>query len=69
MKGVRLHDLRHAWVTMQIGAGSDYATVSKAAGHATPGFTMKVYAHPNASMAAPLASAAEEALGVALGTL
>lgn len=54
---------------MQIGAGSDYATVSKAAGHATPGFTMKVYAHPNASMAAPLASAAEEALGVALGTL
>lgn len=66
VKGVRLHDLRHAWVTMQIGAGSDYATVSKAAGHATPGFTMKVYAHPNAAMAAPLATAAEDALGAAL---
>ncbi|MDP9223662.1 MAG: site-specific integrase [Actinomycetota bacterium] len=69
VKGVRLHDLRHAWVTMQIGAGSDYATVSKAAGHATPGFTMRVYAHPNAAMAAPLATAAEDALGDALGGL
>lgn len=69
VKGVRLHDLRHAWVTLQIAAGTDYATVSKAAGHATPGFTMKVYAHPNAAMAAPLAAAAEDALGDALGGL
>jgi integrase len=67
--GVRLHDLRHAWATMQVGAGVDIATVSQAIGHSTPGFTMAAYIHPNEEMTAPLATAAETALGEALGKL
>ena len=42
---VRIHDLRHSWVTHQMEAGADAAWVSKAAGHATVGFTIDVYTH------------------------
>ena len=51
---------------MQIAAGNDYATVSKALGHATVAFTLDTYTHPDAKMAAPLADAAEAALGTSL---
>lgn len=64
--GVRLHDLRHAWATAMIGAGQNAAAVSEALGHATVGFTLTTYVHSGAEMGAPLAAAAEEALGDAL---
>ena len=50
-----------------IGAGQNAAAVSEALGHATVGFTLTTYVHSGAEMGAPLAAAAEEALGDALG--
>jgi integrase len=65
VKGVRLHDLRHAYGTT--GAKTiDPATLSVLLGHSTPSFTMKTYVHPNAAMTAPMADAIEKALGEAL---
>ena len=59
---VRLHDLRHAYATA--GAKTiDPATLSMILGHATPGFTMRVYCHPDAQTAAPIADVMETALG------
>jgi integrase len=67
--GVRLHDLRHAWATMQVGAGVDVATVSQAIGHSTRDAPWPSTSNPNEEMTAPLASTADTALGDAPGTL
>lgn len=64
---IRLHDLRHAWATRMISAGQSAAAVGRALGHSTVGFTLSTYVHPDAEMGAPLAAAAEEALGDVLG--
>ncbi|MBE3589963.1 MAG: site-specific integrase [Firmicutes bacterium] len=45
LDGVRFHDLRHTWVTLSLIAGGDPLTVSREAGHASPGFTLDVYGH------------------------
>jgi integrase len=66
--GVRLHDLRHHYGTIMMGAGVDIVTVSRALGHAST-VLMNVYTHPTEEMAAPLARTAEDALGKALGQL
>jgi integrase len=42
---IRVHDLRHTRITTQLLAGVPVGYVSKQAGHATPGFTLKTYDH------------------------
>jgi integrase len=42
---VRLHDLRHAAVTIQLAAGVPLAIVSEVAGHASVSFTDSRYGH------------------------
>jgi integrase len=44
VKGVRLHDLRHAFAVMSLSAGEHYMTVSKMLGHASYVTTLTVYA-------------------------
>lgn len=63
---IRLHDLRHGWATRMISAGQSAAAVGRALGHSTIGFTLSVYVHPDAEMGAPLAAAAEDAIGATL---
>lgn len=58
---VRLHDLRHAFATMLLGQGIHPAIASAILGHATPGFTMRVYQHVIEGMELPAAQAIEEA--------
>ena len=45
MPEVRLHDLRHAWVSDLLAKGVPPLDVSRAAGHATSSFTMDRYGH------------------------
>ena len=42
---VRLHDLRHTWASLALGAGVNPKIVSERLGHATVGFTLDVYSH------------------------
>ncbi len=44
LDGVRAHDLRHSFVSNLLAHG-DLATVSRAAGHANPRITAKLYSH------------------------
>jgi integrase len=67
VEGVRLHDLRHAWATMQVAAGVDVTTISRALGHSTVSFTLDVYTHPDDAAASKLAVQAEAAYGGSLG--
>ena len=39
------HRLRHSYATIAIELGDDVKTVQKTLGHATEGFTLKVYTH------------------------
>jgi integrase len=45
IKGVRLHDLRHAMVTRALSAGVDVRTVAGRAGHAQASMTLNRYGH------------------------
>lgn len=47
---VRFHELRHAYASLALQGGDDIRTVQENLGHATPEFTMKVYAHANQTM-------------------
>ena len=47
---VRFHELRHAYASLALQGGDDIKTVQENLGHATPEFTMKVYAHANQTM-------------------
>ena len=47
---VRFHELRHAYVSLALQGGDDIKTVQENLGHATPEFTMKVYAYVNQTM-------------------
>ena len=42
---LRLHDLRHTWVTLSLEAGTPMHDVSKLAGHSSVAFTHRVYGH------------------------
>lgn len=44
-KGVRLHDLRHTFATIQLDSGVDYREVSEWLGHASYTITLNTYAH------------------------
>jgi len=45
LQDIRVHDLRHTFVSMCIAAGMDAARVAEIIGHTDPSFTYKVYAH------------------------
>jgi integrase len=45
LRQVRFHDLRHAFASNLLGAGTDIVTVSKALGHANVHITLTTYAH------------------------
>jgi integrase len=42
---VRLHDVRHAYVTALLRAGVDLKVVSQRVGHASPTVTLSIYQH------------------------
>ncbi len=56
----RLHDLRHAFATMLLGKGVHPAIASSILGHASPGFTMRVYQHVVEGMDVPAADAIQQ---------
>jgi len=41
----RLHDLRHSSASLLLASGADIRLISARLGHASPGFTLSVYAH------------------------
>ena len=62
LDGVRLHDLRHGFASMLVGAGTNVRVVSDLLGHATVGFTL-VYTHPREEDAAAAIAEAERLIG------
>jgi integrase len=59
LHGVRLHDLRHAFASMLVSAGTNVRVVSDLLGDATVGFTLSVYTHPSEQEAAAAVAEAE----------
>ncbi len=47
MEGVRVHDLRHAYLTLLQESGVPVAVAQNLAGHATSDMTLDVYTHPH----------------------
>lgn len=64
--GVRLHNLRHAFATLQMRAGTNARVVSDLLGHATVAFTLMAYSHPDAAMADGAMTAVDAVLGDAI---
>ena len=63
LESVRLHDLRHAFATMLIDAGTSARVVSDLLGHATVAFTLQTYVHPDEQTAAAAIDRAERLIG------
>jgi integrase len=63
---VRLHDLRHSFASVALGAGVDLKTVSSALGHSTISTTADIYAHVTDSLMRDAAEKIDGALGRAL---
>lgn len=57
---LRVHDLRHTYVTLLLAATNDYKTVSESVGHSTPQFTMQRYQHVTREMQSRCAEVASE---------
>lgn len=47
MEGVRVHDLRHAYLTLLQESGAPVAVAQALAGHTTSEMTLEVYTHPS----------------------
>lgn len=62
-KGVRLHDMRHAFATMLLTSGVHPKIASEALGHSTVGITLDTYSHVLPNMQAEAAAAIQEVLG------
>ncbi len=45
VQGLRTHDLRHAYISWALAAGSDPKAVQESAGHASGAMTIDVYGH------------------------
>ena len=45
MPTLRLHGLRHTWVSLLLASGVPLAIVSKMAGHSSVGVTVDLYGH------------------------
>lgn len=65
LKGVRFHDLRHAFATALLLKGVHPKVASEVLGHASTGFTMDVYQHLLPSMADEAAKAIQDSFGTA----
>lgn len=65
--GLRLHDLRHAYATLQIAKGTDAKLVADLLGHATVAFTLQTYVHPDEEARTAAAETVERLLGPAVG--
>ncbi|MDQ3104651.1 MAG: site-specific integrase [Actinomycetota bacterium] len=63
---IRLHDLRHGWATMALGAGVHPKVVQERLGHANIGITLDVYSHVTAGLHD---DAAEKVAGLVFGPL
>ena len=61
---LRVHDLRHTFAALALEAGVDVRTVQGMLGHATPEFTLRVYAYVNDHMRKTAAMKIEAAIGV-----
>jgi len=64
---LRVHDLRHAFVTNALEADVDLATVSRAAGHQSVRITADVYNHATNRADRKVANALDEAFSRAVG--
>jgi integrase len=63
VEGVRLHDLRHAYLTRLARSGLHPVETSAIAGHSSPAFTMSVYQHVDQESLERTRSAVEEVFG------
>jgi integrase len=63
-KGLRLHDLRHAYASTLLRHGVHPKIVSEALGHASAAFTMDVYQHITPTLQRAAADAIEAELGL-----
>lgn len=63
LDGVRLHDLRHAFASMLVGAGTNPRVVSDLLGHSTISFTLQTYVHSDEKAAAVAIDEADRLLG------
>jgi integrase len=61
---IRLHDLRHTWATLALGAGVPVKVVSERLGHKTTAITSDVYSHVTPTMQT---DAAERVAGLIFG--
>ena len=64
IKPLRVHDLRHIFAAFALEAGVDVRTVQGLLGHATPEFTLRVYAYVNDHMKKTAAKKIEVAIGL-----
>jgi integrase len=62
LEGVRLHDLRHGFASLLVGAGTNPRVVSDLLGHGSIAFTLAVYTHPSEDAAAAAIDEAERLL-------
>jgi integrase len=65
--GVRLHDVRHGLASLLVAAGTNPRIVSDLLGHATVGFTLQAYVHPDDDASAAVSAQTERLLGPAIG--
>lgn len=60
---MRLHDLRHSWVSRMLAHGASLDDVKRLAGHSSIAVTSDVYGHLVSESAARVAAALDEAVG------
>jgi integrase len=60
---VRFHDLRHAYASLLLAAGTHPKVASDLLGHHSAAFTMDVYQHVVPGMGQEAANAVQDALG------
>jgi integrase len=67
LEGVRLHDLRHAFASLLVAAGTDPKLVSELMGHSDVSFTLRVYVHPDDEARAAAAQTVDDVYAKVLG--
>jgi len=65
---IRLHDLRHTWATLALGAGVHPKVVQERLGHASIGITLDVYSHVTAGLHADAAALVAALVSTPLAT-
>ncbi len=62
LKGVRFHDLRHAFASLMLLRGAKPKVISEALGHASIAFTMDTYSHIISGMQGDMMELLDEVL-------